>query len=244
MASSLELLFQDEHLLAVNKPAGLLTLPHGYDPKAEFVTGVLAGILAGDLGQLWIVHRLDAETSGVLLLARTAEAHRDLNRQFESRQVEKVYHAIVAANPPWTAERVTSPLLVDGDRKHRTLIDPRLGKPAATNFQVLERYGAYTLIEARPETGRTHQIRVHLQKLGFPIAGDSLYGNGEGVFLSRVKPGYRTGRGEERSLIQRLALHARSIHCLHPQTGEDLTIEAPYPRDFEAALRQMRKFQK
>jgi RluA family pseudouridine synthase len=240
MPSTLSILYQDSHLLAVNKPAGILSLPHGYDPKVEYVTG----LLEAEYGPLWIVHRLDQETSGVLLLARTADAHRELNRQFEGREVEKVYHAIVPGNPKWVEERLSAPLLVDGDRKHRTTIDARLGKPAVTRFKVLERYGAYALIEARPETGRTHQIRVHLQKLGYPITGDPLYGNGEEVLLSRVKPGYHGDRDEERSMIQRLALHARTISFLHPETGERLQIEAPYPKDFESALKQMRKFQK
>lgn len=240
MASTLEPLYLDEDLLAVNKPAGMLSLPHGYDPKVQYVIG----LLEPEFGQLWVVHRLDQDTSGVLLLARTAEAHRELNRQFEERQVEKVYHAIVPGNPDWNEERVNAPLLVDGDRKHRTIVEPRLGKPSATRFMVLERYGAYALVEARPETGRTHQIRVHLLKLGYPIAGDPLYGNGEGVYLSRVKPGYRSGRGEEYSMIQRLALHARRIDFLHPSTGDRTGIEAPYPKDFEAAVRQMRKFQR
>jgi RluA family pseudouridine synthase len=240
MTRVLETLYQDNSLLAVNKPAGMLSLPHGYDPQVKYVTA----ILEPEYGELWIVHRLDQDTSGVLLLARTAEAHRSLNSQFEGREVEKVYHAIVPGNPEWSEERVSAPLLVDGDRKHRTIIETRLGKHAATRFKVLERYGGYALIEARPETGRTHQIRVHLLKLGFPICGDPLYGNGEGVFLSRVKPGYRGDREQERSMIIRLALHARSISILHPETGERLTIEAPYPKDFESALKQMRKFQK
>ncbi|RPI84822.1 MAG: RluA family pseudouridine synthase [Chloroflexi bacterium] len=230
-------LHMDEFILAINKPAGLLSLPDGYDPELPH----LAPLFEPVYGQLWMVHRLDQDTSGVVLMARTAEAHRHLNEQFSNREVEKTYHTVVAGSPAWKELRVTQPLLIDADRKHRTVVHPQKGKPAATRLRTLESYGAYSLIEARPETGRTHQIRVHLASQGLPICGDSLYGSGEGVFLSRVKPGYKAGRGEERPLIARLALHARRLTFTHPGTEQKMEITAPYPKDFEAALMQMRK---
>lgn len=228
----------DDYILAVDKPAGLLSLPDGYNPDIPH----LIALFEPEFGQLRVVHRLDQDTSGLVLLARSAEAHRKLNDQFSSREVEKVYHALVPGSPPWEEQRVTLPLLIDADRNHRTVVHPQKGKKASTRLRALERYGAYSLIEARPETGRTHQIRVHLAAQSMPICGDRLYGSGEGVFLSKVKPGYRPGRGEERPLIARLALHARSLAFTHPGTEEEVLIEAPYPKDFEAALRQLRKF--
>ena len=230
-------IFEDESILVVSKPAGLLSVPDGYDPAVPH----LPGVLEPEFGRLWVVHRLDADTSGIILLARSESAHRRMNEQFEARQVEKVYHALVAGLPGWTEIRVNLPLKVDGDRRHRTLVDPREGKPAATRLKVLERLRAYALVEARPETGRTHQIRVHLASQGFPVTGDTLYGNGEGVYLSRAKTKYKSGRGEERPMVARLALHARSLTFIHPSTGSQMTIEAPYPKDFEAALHQLRK---
>jgi RluA family pseudouridine synthase len=232
------LLYSDDDLLVVNKPAGLPTLPDGYDPDAPHIRSVFEA----EFGSLWIVHRLDRETSGALLMARSAEAHRNLNTQFETRQVRKIYHALVEGQPDWQETVVKFPLRPDGDRAHRTIVDPQQGKPSLTRFRVLERFKSHTLVEALPETGRTHQIRVHLAALGFAIVVDPLYGDDEPLFLSRFKADYRPGKGEERPLLKRLGLHARSFELSHPRTEEQLAFEAPYSKDFGAALTQLRKF--
>jgi len=232
------LLWSDAAVLVVCKPAGLPTLPDGYDPDAPH----LRGVLEAAYGPLWMLHRLDRDTSGVLVLARTAEAHRIINTQFERRQVEKVYHALVVGNPSWEEKIVNLKLHPNGDRKHRTVVDARRGKPSTTHLRILERFRAWGLIEARPKTGRTHQIRAHLAALGYPILADGLYGDGVSLFLSQLKPGYQAGRTKERPLLERLALHARKLSFAHPVTEETLTIEAPYPGDFERALRQLRKY--
>jgi RluA family pseudouridine synthase len=208
-------LWSDETLLAVNKPAGLPALPDGYDPTAPYLAGVLQPIF----GRLWVVHRLDRDTSGVVAFARSSQAHRALNTQFEQRQVSKVYHAIVTGNPDWAERTARQPLLADGDRRHRTIVDPRQGKKAETSFKVLEQFRGFALLEAAPHTGRTHQIRAHLAALGYPIVADILYGG-------NPEPG----------LIERTALHAGKLTLSHPSTGERLVFEAPYPEDFIAAL--------
>jgi RluA family pseudouridine synthase len=231
------ILWEDESLLVINKPPGLLTLPDGHDPDLPHVKAVLEP----QYGQLWIVHRLDRETSGVLLLARGAESHRALNSQFESRQVKKVYHALVKGTPDWKERQVDLPLLPDADRNHRTLVDHRQGKPARTQLRVLESYRRYSLVEALPETGRTHQIRVHLLSTGHPIACDQMYGDGEPVFLSEVKANYRPGKGEERPLLARLGLHAWELRLQHPVSGEAVLYQAPHSKDFGAVITQFRK---
>jgi len=235
-----DILWQDEALLVIDKPAGLLSLPDGYDPQAPHVLGVLSPTY----GRLWIVHRLDKETSGVLVLARSAEAHRVLNTQFETRQTAKNYHALVIGSPEWEERIVDLPLLPDGDRMHRTIVDSLRGKPSVTRLQMLERYGDYSLMQAEPETGRAHQVRVHLASQGFPVACDPLYGDGKVINLSQVKPGYK-GRKDltsESPLLGRLGLHAWSLTFLHPTSRETVTFHAPYPRDISNTLRLLTKY--
>lgn len=230
------ILWFDESLVVVNKPAGLPTLPDGYDPGAPY----LKSVLLPDFGPLWIVHRLDRETSGVMVIARSPQAHRALNTQFQEHQVSKVYHAMVIGEPEWTEKDVDLPLRPNGDRRHRTVVDPQRGKPALTGLRVLERFARFTLIEAIPKTGRTHQVRAHLSAQALPIACDALYGVGEGIYLSQIKPNSRLETEPEIPLIDRLALHARSLAFLHPITKAALRFEAPYPEDFTAFLRAFR----
>ncbi len=165
-------IWHDDALLVVNKPAGLPTLVDGYDPQAPF----LAGILKKDWDPLWIVHRLDRQTSGVIIFARTALAHRDLNIQFEKRLAQKTYHALVIGSPDWSEKSISLPLRANGDRKHRTVIDAQRGKAARTDFSLLETFADYALVAAQPRSGRTHQIRAHLAAIGHPIVMDLLYG--------------------------------------------------------------------
>lgn len=209
--------WQDEHLLAVNKPPGLLALPDGYDPDAPH----LRGLLTPHYGPLWIVHRLDRETSGVILLARSAEAHRHLNTQFEQHQVSKLYLALAQGSPAWQAYTCRRPLRANAGHRHRTVPDDRRGKAAVTHFQVRQRLESYTLLEARPETGRTHQIRAHLALLGLPLVGDLLYGGAPLAGLARV------------------ALHAAQISFTHPASGAEQILAAPLAADFQQGLEQL-----
>lgn len=232
-------LWQDDDLLLVDKPAGLLVLPDGYDPQSPH----LISVLTPRYGSLWIVHRLDRHTSGIVIVARNPQAHRALNIQFEKRRVHKVYHALVAGSPDWDRQIVKLPLRADGDRRHRTVADPRNGKNAVTILRKMECYARYCLVEAIPRTGRTHQIRVHLAARRVPVVADELYGDGQGVFLSQIKPDYRPNTTKsERPLLNRLALHAWSLSFEHPATGEACEFQAPYPKDLSITLRYLRKY--
>jgi tRNA pseudouridine32 synthase/23S rRNA pseudouridine746 synthase len=188
---------------------------------------ILATILAPDYGRLWLVHRLDRDTSGVLVLARSAAAHHNLNDQFRDRQVEKRYHALVAPAPSWEQMTVDIPLRKDGDRQHRTVADPQRGKPARTDFIVLERYTQAALLEAQPLTGYTHQIRAHLRASGCPIIADGLYRLPDSPAFDPPP-------------IDRMALHAFSISIAHPLSGENLVFNTPHPADFVMAIDKLR----
>lgn len=225
------LIYEDDALLVVNKPPGLPTLPDGYQPAAP----CLAGLLREAFGPLWVVHRLDKETSGVIVLARTADAHRALNRQFRERDIAKTYHALVVGQPAWDACTLDLPLRADGDRRHRTVVDRTAGKPSVTLCRVLARLGDYTLIEARPQTGRPHQIRAHLAAAGLPLVGDALYAAMGGALRGADGAPLRR-RVLDAAPLARLGLHASALTIVHPITAETVTFTAPHPADFAAAL--------
>jgi RluA family pseudouridine synthase len=228
-------LWSDEAMLVVNKPAGLLVIRGGFDDSPY-----LQRLLEPALGRLWVVHRLDRQTSGVLVFARTAPAHRALNTQFQDRRVAKVYHALVRGAPPWTDSTVELPLRRDGDRRHRTVVDPIRGKPSCTHMSVLERFVGFALVESRPKTGRTHQIRAHLAALGYPIAADKLYGGGQRMLLSELAPDATGDDSRPQPLIERAALHAYTLAIAHPTSRKTLQFQAPYPQDLATALAALR----
>ncbi len=235
-SADIQVLFQDSSLLVINKPAGLATLPDGYNPSLPHIKS----LLEQQYGTLWIVHRLDKDTSGVLLLARTAAAHRFLNTQFEQHLVSKVYHALVIGNPGWKEKTVALPLRPNGDRQHRTVVDPQHGKPAVTHLRVLERLSHYCLLKALPETGRTHQIRAHLSALGLAILGDKVY-----MHRLTTQDGGTTApiQGEHGPAVlftEGIGLHARSLEVTHPITGERSKFTAAYPDYWMAILEQLR----
>ena len=216
----MQILHSDNEIIVLNKPAGLPVLPDGWDPKAPYAVQQLEA----EFGKVFTVHRLDKTTSGVMVFALTAESHRVLSMQFENRTAEKTYHAIVEGNPKWEEKVAKFPLRANVGSKHRTAVDDKNGKPSETRFRVMKRYQATleqeaSLVEAKPFTGRTHQIRVHAYALGHPLLGDVLYS------------------AFETHLIARPALHALSLSITHPATNERLTFRAEHPDDFATALK-------
>jgi len=213
----MEILYSDEAILVINKPAGLSVLPEGWDKDAPY----LVKILEEGYPKIWVVHRLDKVTSGVMVFALTAEAHRALNIQFEKHQVEKKYHAIANGVPAWEEKTTKHPLRINVGHRHRTVVDSTGGKRTETRFKVLGRYPAHVLLEAQPMTGRTHQIRVHAMAMGHPLLGDILY------------------NAPETDWIARPALHAYSLSFIHPQTKEKSIFNAAYPADFANTLKRI-----
>ncbi len=234
---TLEILFSDEYLVIVNKPAGILSIPDRYDPDAP----VALDYLNRDFGTLYVVHRIDKDTSGILVYARSEESHRILNGLFLSRSVEKSYLAIVRGRTEEDSWDCDEPLLADADRMHRTLVDRKKGKSAFSRFETLERYRDYSLVRVRPESGRTHQVRVHCAATGYPIVSDPLYGDGKPVLLSQIKRKWKGDEFEERPLLTRTGLHAERIAFTHPGGRQKIDMSAPLPRDLKALLAQLRK---
>ena len=211
--------YEDEHLLVVDKPAGLVTHPSGPEQRVSVVHGVVAlGATGGDVERPGIVHRLDRDTSGLLLVARSEEAYRRLSDAIRERRVERRYRALVSGAPRSRTGRITAPIGRDRRDRTRRSLDSETPREAITWFELLETIGLRSLLEVRLETGRTHQIRVHLEAIELPVCGDPVYG----------VPG---DLGLERQF-----LHAHRLRFEHPFTGKELDLRSPLPEDLEAAL--------
>ena len=231
-------IFADDDFIVMKKRSGILIAADRYNEDATR----LDLLAQEEFGKLYAVHRIDKDTSGLILYARTLEAQRNLSMQFENREVSKTYHALVYGHPLWETLDVNLPLLPDGDSRHRTVANKKAGKPSFTNFRLIGNCGPYSWIEAKPKTGRTHQIRVHLAENGLSIVCDPLYSNSQKpVRLSEIKKKWNGDEYEERPLLSRLALHAYKIELAHPKTGEKINFTAPYPKDMDATRKQLAK---
>lgn len=231
-------IYQDEDILVLNKRSGILIAADRYNQQAQR----LDLLAQEEFGKLYAVHRIDKDTSGIIVYARNTQAQRMISMQFENRQVDKTYHALVYGHPLWQELTVDSKLRIDGDAKHRTVVDKKKGKVSLTEFRNLGDCGPYSWIEAKPKTGRTHQIRVHLASKGLSIVCDPLYSSSQKpVLLSEIKRKWNGDEFEERPLLSRLALHAYKIEFLHPRTEEKVSFTAPYPKDMDATRKQLAK---
>lgn len=251
-------IYEDDTLIAFDKPSGMLVAPDRWDKKRENLMGLVHDKMGHGVAN---VHRLDADTSGILLCTKEKTALDFVSGQFQSKTVKKVYHALCAGAPEAKLfvrsddpdDAPPEPLAADEFFVDRDLIDDeenpgrmrtvrKHGKASQTVFRVLERFGGFTFVECRPLTGRTHQLRVHLQYSGLPILNDPFYGDGvTELKLSRLKRGYK-GRVDEKPLITRLALHASRLEVRHPVTKQIVVIDAPLPNEFSVALKYLRKF--
>ena len=240
MKKNIEIIYEDDQVVLVNKPSGVLSIPDRFRPYDLFN---LYHWLEEKYGKIYTVHRLDRETSGLLIFAKTEGAHKSLSQQFEKRSVSKIYKVLVDGKVIEEEGTIDKPI-----GKHPTLsgkmVITKNGKPSLTLYKVVDRFKNYTLLDADIKTGRTHQVRVHFRSVGYPLAIDEKYGRKDAFFLSDVKlRKYRLGKGqEERPLMSRSSLHAHRLEFDHPTTGERLVFEAGLPKDFAAVLKQLGKW--
>jgi RluA family pseudouridine synthase len=243
-------LFEDDSLLALNKPPGLFTSPDRDHPdRPSLMTLLHAGIAAGKLwarqrrlSYLANAHRLEADASGVLLLARTKPALVHLANQFGGNQPVQTYLALLPGTPPHPRWEVEASIAPFPGRPGQMRVDPKDGKKSRTAFEVREQFRGYTLVQCRPFHNRPHQIRVHLRHWGLPICGDRVYG-GRPLLLSELKDEYRLKAGKtERPLVSTIALHAEQLSLTHPVTGGELRVTAPWPKHFTVAVKNLRRY--
>lgn len=222
-SDTVDVLWEDTDLLAVNKPSGLVAHPAYKHPDGTLADAVFARQLARGEGRPWLLHRLDRDTSGVVLFAKTEHARRALVRQFERHTIHKRYLAVLAGTLTPPSGSIDAPLLRDPLDRRRTRVDPA-GKPGVTLYRTLALEGGYSFVLAEPRTGRTHQIRAHFASLGAPLVGDGTY--------------LPAGHGAI-GLAARTLLHAWRLGFIHPATQQRVNVEAPLPEDMRALLRQL-----
>ena len=231
----LDILFEDKSLLVVNKPAGLVVHPAAGHEEHTLVNALLhhcAGELSGigGVARPGIVHRLDKETSGCLVVAKNDETHLALSKQFAERQVKKIYNAIVCGEPARDSGEIRAAIARHSTHRKRMAVrDDDSGRAAHTSWRVLEKLNAAAFVEAQIHTGRTHQIRVHFEFLGHPVVGDETYGAKQNKKLAELT-GYTAPR---------VMLHSRELSFIHPRTEKEMSFESPLPKDFREALKRL-----
>jgi len=233
-----EILYEDKDIVAVSKPSGMLSIPDRYNNEIP----CLYHEIARQYERLFVVHRLDRDTSGLIVFARNEESHKYMSQLFESRDVEKYYLALVNGRPFKSSGSITAPIAEHPVHKGRMSVQKK-GRFAHTDYEVLEMWNGYSLLKLRIFTGRTHQIRVHLQHLGNPVVCDPFYGSNTPLLLSSLKKKFKLSgeEPEERPLLSRLALHASQL-VFTGIDGEKRDITAPLPKDMSVAIKQLSRW--
>jgi 23S rRNA pseudouridine1911/1915/1917 synthase len=236
-----EIIHATHDFVFINKPSGILSIPDRQEPDLPNVKRWLQK----KEKDVFVIHRIDKDTSGMIMMALNAEAHRHASMQFEHRTVNKKYVGIVLGTPSQSEGVVDKALMEHPTIKGKMTINARLGKEAITDYKILESFAGYTLMEFTIHTGRMHQIRVHSANLGCPLVCDPIYGQMEGIFISRLKKKFKLGKfvEEEQPILNRLALHAQYIG-IQGLNEDVITVEAPLYKDMAATLNQMRKWVK
>ena len=235
--NKVDIIFEDDGFTAVNKPAGMLTIPDRHD---ETLTS-LYKLLEKQYEKIYIIHRLDRETSGIILFAKNESAHKYFSQLFEHRGIQKFYLGIITGSLQNKKGIIDEPIAEHPANKGMMIVNKK-GKPSVTDYEVLEDYGLYSLVKFQIHTGRTHQIRVHMKHFGHPIACDEIYGNGQPILLSSFKRKYKLSQHDdtEKPLLSRLALHSYQLEFTDAQSiHHNLKVEMP--KDMKALLHQLKK---
>jgi 23S rRNA pseudouridine1911/1915/1917 synthase len=235
--NSPDIIFENEQFVVLNKPAGLLSIP---DREGKDIS--LKSMLKEKYQDIYTVHRLDRDTSGLIVFAKDEATHKLLSQQFEDRSTKKIYTGFVLGSLQKKEGEVDAPIMEHPGKKSMMVIHKR-GKPSFTEYKVLEEFGGYSWMQFRILTGRTHQIRVHMQSLGHPIACDPVYGDGKPVYISSIKKNYKLAKDAEQEtpMLNRLALHAMQLE-FSDESGKLYSFEAPMPKDMKALVQQLRKW--
>lgn len=231
------IVFENNDFIALNKPAGLLSIP---DREGKDIS--LKTLLQEKFKNIFIVHRLDRNTSGLIVFAKNESAHKHLSAQFEQRTAEKFYLGLVSGSLLEKKGIIDVPI-AEHPVKKGTMTVHRKGKESLTGYEVLEEFRIFSWLQFQIYTGRTHQIRVHAKHIGHSIASDELYGDGKPIFLSSIKHKFKLSKSEEQEkpILNRLALHSHRIK-FNGTGGEIIGLEAPLPKDIKATLQQLRKW--
>jgi 23S rRNA pseudouridine1911/1915/1917 synthase len=231
-----DIIFENDDFVAVNKPSGLLTIP-----DREQTEKSLKEFLIDKYGSIYVVHRLDKDTSGLVVFAKNETTHKYLCKIFEERKVEKFYMGIVVGEPVEKTGMIEAPITDHLTRKGVMTVH-RSGKDSQTGYEVLDANPNFSLVCFQLFTGRTHQIRVHAKEIGHPLACDPLYGDGKSIFLSAIKKNYKLSKhdDEERAIINRLALHSYKLN-FEDEHGVKLELCAETPKEFRALMQQLKK---
>jgi 23S rRNA pseudouridine955/2504/2580 synthase/23S rRNA pseudouridine1911/1915/1917 synthase len=237
--NSPEIIFENEDFIVINKPAGMLSIP---DREGKEIS--LKKFLQEKYEQIFTVHRLDRDTSGLIVFAKNEHTHKYLSQLFEERTIEKIYSGIIIGNISEKKGSIDAPIAENTHKQGVMLIHKR-GKQSLTDYEVLEEFGLYSFVQFQIHSGRTHQIRVHMQHIGHPIACDDVYGNGEPILLSSIKKKFRLSKSEEteRPILSRLALHSSRLSFTDAK-GIAHQFEAALPKDMSALLQQLRKWRR
>lgn len=234
--ASVPIIFENDHFIVLNKPAGVLSIPDRMQSETS-----LKDMLIEKYGSIFTIHRLDRETSGIIIFAKDEATHKYFSKQFEERTVEKYYLGLVHGSMPEKTGSMDGAIMEHPVFKGQMVINQK-GKPSLTDYEVVEELGKYSLVKFQIHTGRTHQIRVHAKNIGHPIVCDPLYGDGKPVLLSSIKKKYKLSKhdAEERPMLNRVALHSCELKFKDAE-GKDFDLVAELPKDMRALIQQLKK---